>query len=77
MTQKEENVGLSLINSHAGKRRVYETYKRTNPEMAQKYLEFVAKNQSIQYIKWDDHKKKFKAWSLMYRSGKPDWTYLL
>jgi hypothetical protein len=61
MTQNEEKVGLSLINSHAGKRRVYETYKRTNPEMAQKYLEFVAKNQSIQYIKWDDHKKKFKA----------------
>jgi hypothetical protein len=61
MTQKEEKVGLSLINSHAGKRRVYETYKRTNPDMAQKYLEFVAKNQSIHYIKWDDHKKKFKA----------------
>jgi hypothetical protein len=61
MTQNEEKVGLSLINSHAGKRRVYETYKRTNPEMAQKYLEFVAKNQAIQYIKWDDHRKKFKA----------------
>ncbi len=61
MTQKEETIGLGLINSHAGKRRVYETYKRTNPEMAKKYLEFIAKNQSVQYIKWDDHKKTFKA----------------
>jgi hypothetical protein len=61
MTQNEEKIALNLINSHAGKRRVYETYKRTNPEMAQKYLEWVAKNQSIQYIKWDDQKKKFKA----------------
>jgi hypothetical protein len=58
---KKEKVGLNLINSHAGKRRVYETYKQTNPEMAQKYLEFVAKNQAVQYIKWDDTKKKFTA----------------
>jgi hypothetical protein len=58
---KKEKVGLDLIYGHAGKRLVYETYKRTNPEMAQKYLEFVANNQAIQYIKWDDSKKKFKA----------------
>jgi hypothetical protein len=32
--------------------------------MAQKYLEFVANNQAIQYIKWDDCKKKFKAWKV-------------
>ncbi|MBN2175189.1 MAG: hypothetical protein JW731_13725 [Bacteroidales bacterium] len=58
---KKEKVGLNLIYSHAGKRRVYETYKQTNPEMAQKYLEFVAKNQAVQYIRWDDIKKKFTA----------------
>jgi len=58
---KKEKVGLNLIYSHSGRARVYETYKKTNPEMAQKYLEFVAKNQAVQYIKWDDTKKKFKA----------------
>ena len=58
---KKEKVGLDLIYSHAGKRRVYETYLRTNPEMAQKYLEFISKNQAAQYIKWDGVKKQFKA----------------
>ena len=58
---KKEKVGLNLIYSHAGKRRVYETYLKTNPEMAAKYLEFISKNQAIQYIKWDGVKMKFKA----------------
>lgn len=58
---KKEKIGLDLIYSHAGKRRVYETYLKTNPEMAQKYLEFISKNQDIHYIKWDGLKKKFKA----------------
>ncbi len=58
---KKEKTGLNLIYSHAGRTRVYETYKRTNPEMAQKYLEFVANNQAVQYIKWNDSKKKFTA----------------
>lgn len=58
MTKKEQ-AGLNLIYSHSGKARVYETYKKTNPGMAQKYLEFIAKNQEAQYIKWDDSKKKF------------------
>ncbi len=58
---KKEKVGLNLIYSHAGKRRVYETYLKTNPEMAEKYLQFIAKHQAAQYIKWDGVKKKFKA----------------
>ena len=61
MRPKKELIALNLIYSHTGRARVYETYKKTNPEMAQKYLEFLAKNQAVQYIKWDDHKKKFKA----------------
>jgi hypothetical protein len=32
-----------------------------NPEMAQKYLQFIAKNQAVQYIKWDGVKKKQQA----------------
>ena len=58
---KKEKIGLDLIYSHAGKRRVYETYLKSNPEMAQKYLEFISKNNMAQYIKWDGIKKKFKA----------------
>lgn len=58
---KKEKTGLDLIYSHAGRTRVYETYKRTNPEMAQKYLEFVANNQAVQYIKWNEKKRKFTA----------------
>ncbi len=58
MTKKEQS-GLGIINGHLGKRRVYETYKSSNPEMAQKYLEFISNNQGAQYIKWDDSKKKF------------------
>ena len=50
-----------MIYSHAGRQRVYETYLKVNPEMAQKYLQFIAKNQSVQYIKWDGVKKKFKS----------------
>lgn len=60
MTKKEQ-AGLSIINGHLGKRKVYEIYRKTNPEMAQKYLEFIAKNQGATYIKWDDSKKKFTA----------------
>ena len=58
MTKKEQN-GLSIINGLLGKRRVYETYKNSNPEMAQKYLEFISNNQGAKYITWDDTKKKF------------------
>ncbi|MCD4698269.1 MAG: hypothetical protein K8S16_18745 [Bacteroidales bacterium] len=58
---KKEKVGLDMIYSHAGKRRVYETYLKTNPEMAQKYLDFISTHQAVQYIKWDGVKQKFKA----------------
>jgi hypothetical protein len=58
---KKEKLGLDLIYGHAGKRRVYETYLKSNPEMAQKYLSFIAKNTDAQYIKWDGVNNRFKA----------------
>lgn len=58
---KKEKIGLNLIYSHAGKRRVYETYLKTNPNMAQKYLEFISSHQDAQYIKWNGVKKQFTA----------------
>jgi len=58
---KKEKVGLNLIYGHAGKRRVYETYLKTNPEMAQKYLDFISNHQEAQYIGWNDVKKQFTA----------------
>ena len=57
---KEERL-FEDLDSHAGKRLVYDTYSRTNPEMAQKYLEQLAKGEIIGYIRWDDAKKKFKV----------------
>lgn len=58
---KKEQTGLNIINGHIGKRRVYESYKKSNPDMAEKYLQFISKNQSAQYIIWNDKKKKFTA----------------
>ena len=58
---KKEKLGLNAIYSHSGKRRVYETYLKINPEMAEKYLEFISNNLGIHYIKWDGVKRKFKA----------------
>jgi hypothetical protein len=60
MTKKEQQ-GLNIIYGHAGKRQVYETFKRNDPELAQKYLEFISKNQTAIYIKWDAQKKKFTS----------------
>jgi hypothetical protein len=58
MTKKEQ-IGLNIINSHLGKRKVYNTYKESNPEMAEKYLAFISKNTDAQYIKWESNKNKF------------------
>ncbi|RLD58416.1 MAG: hypothetical protein DRJ05_08080 [Bacteroidetes bacterium] len=58
---KREKQGLSIINGHLGKKRVYDTYTQSNPQMAKKYLEFISKNTDAQYIKWDATKEKFKV----------------
>ncbi len=57
--KKKEEKALKVINSHRGKKIVYETYQESHPEMAQKYLEFIAKNEDATYIKWDEVKQKF------------------
>ena len=58
---KKERTALNVIYSHAGKRFVYESYLRDQPEMAEKYLVFVSKNPSALYIWWDEDKKRFVA----------------
>ena len=58
---KKERTALNVIYRHAGKRFVYETYSKIQPEMARKYLVFVAKNPWVLYFKWDENKKKFVA----------------
>ena len=58
MTKKELR-GLKEINSHSGKKKVYDVYKKTNPDMADKYLNFVSKNTGVQYISWNSKKNKF------------------
>lgn len=59
MNKKKEAKALKVINGHRGKKIVYETYQETRPEMAQKYLEFIAKNEDATYIKWNEVKQKF------------------
>jgi ribosomal protein S7 len=60
MTRKEKTA-LKVIYNHAGKRLVFETYSKINPEMANKYLHFISKNPWAVYIKWDDIKMRFVA----------------
>ena len=59
MNEKRKQNALKVINGHRGKKIVYETYLRNNPEMAQKYLEYISKNEDARYIKWDSRKEKF------------------
>jgi hypothetical protein len=56
-----EQTALNVIKRHKGKRIVYETYKRKNPDMAEKYLDFIAHNRNAVYISWDKQRKRFVA----------------
>jgi len=51
--------GLDIINSHCGKKRVYETYLRFNPIVAEKYLRFISRNADAVYISWDKDRQVF------------------
>ena len=57
--KNRQTKGLDIINSHCGKKRVYETYLRFNPEIADKYLKFISKNVDAVYISWDKERKGF------------------
>lgn len=56
---KKELKALAIIEKHKGKKKVYEDLLVTNPERAEKYLDFISRNKDAQYIKWDDIKSKF------------------
>ena len=58
---KKERTALKIIYSHTGKRFVYESYSKTQPEMAKKYLIFVSRNPYVLYFKWDEGKQRFVA----------------
>ncbi len=53
--------GLEAINSHKGKRKVYEAYKKQNPKMAEEYIKFHAKQPDAVYITWDEDKGRFTS----------------
>lgn len=57
--KNRQKKGLDAINSHHGKKRVYESYKRNNPLLAEKYLDFVSRNVSAIYIWWDKDRQCF------------------
>ena len=54
-------IGLDIINSHCGKKRVYETYLRFNPIIAEKYLRFISRNVDAVYISWDKERESFSG----------------
>ena len=56
---KKEQKGLAVIIGHPGKRIVFESYLKTDPQMAIKYLKFISENSSIRYVKYDAVKQKF------------------
>jgi len=56
---RREQKALVVINSHTGKRKVFETYISENPQMAEKYLKFISVNPLARYVKWDSDRKKF------------------
>lgn len=60
-TSDREQAALKVINRHKGKRIVYETYKRSDPDMAEKYIKFIARNRDAMYISWDKDRQKFVA----------------
>lgn len=59
--KNREVKGMDAINSHHGKKRVYENYKRHNPLLAEKYLDFVSRNVSAIYIWWDNERQCFEG----------------
>lgn len=53
--------GLDIINKHKGKRITYNTYMKVAPDVAEKYLEFICRNRSAQYIRWDMKNERFTS----------------
>ena len=53
--------GLQAIKDHKGKRKVYEAYKKQNPEMAEEYVKFHEKQPNATYITWDKDKGRFTS----------------
>lgn len=53
--------GLKVANSHKGKLKVYEAYQERDPNMADEYLKFLAKQPDAVYISWDEDKGRFVA----------------
>jgi len=56
---KKEQKGLAVISGHAGKRIVFESYLKTNPPMAMKYLKYISENPYARYVKWDAIHQRF------------------
>ena len=59
--KSRKDKALDAIYSHCGKRRVYETYLRKNPALAEKYLEFMIRNTDAVYVYWDKEKQAFSG----------------
>ena len=45
--------GLNIVNSHAGRKRVYDYWLEEDPTIAEKYLEYVGNHPTILYPTWN------------------------
>lgn len=57
--KSKRSKALDIINSHCGKKRVYLTYLKRDPKLAEKYLSFIGKNVDATYIHWDKEREAF------------------
>ena len=57
--EEKRKEALKIINSHPTKKSLYDKLKKSNPEKAEKFVDFVASKPYVRYFHWDDKKEKF------------------
>jgi len=56
-----EKEALDIIKSHPTKRRLYQNLLKTNPEKAEKLLQFIMKNPNVTYFTWNVAENDFTS----------------
>ena len=54
-----EDLDFTLLDNDISNEQIFDWYTEVFEYVS--FMEFIAKNQAVQYIKWDESKKKFKS----------------
>jgi len=54
-----KNKAIEIIESHPMKNKLYQNLLKTNPEKAEKLLQFIMKNPNVTYFTWNTTENKF------------------